>query len=139
MNISEEQARKLCSALEFELWLDSAEPRILTFDAPSLRKRAKQAEKLVELWGGRTSDEKERAFGKVGSARRRATTGYITARQKAELFEEVERRFAARMKVVLENPDAPLRDTIKYKKDTGKLNKNTPRDDDDDLRKRVWV
>lgn len=139
MDISDDQAKKLCSTLEFELWLDSAEPRILTFDAASLRKRAKQAEKLVELWGGRTADEKERAFGKVGSARRRATTGYITARQKAELFEEVERRFAARMRTVLENPDAPLRDTIKYKKETGKVNKNGPRDDDDDLRKRVWV
>ena len=139
MNVSDEQAKKLCSALEFELWLDSAVPRILTFDSASLRKRAKQAEKLVELWGGRTLDEKERAFGKVGSARRRATTGYITARQKAELFEEVERRFAARMRVVLENPDAPLRDTIKYKKETGKVNKQQSRDDDDAIGRRVWV
>ncbi|MBZ0136081.1 MAG: hypothetical protein K8I27_06890 [Planctomycetes bacterium] len=138
MEITDEQAKKLCSALEFELWLDSAEPRILSLPAESLRKRAHQAEKLIELWGGRTSDEKERAFGKVGSARRRATTGYITARQKAEMFEEVERRFAARLQVVLANPDAPLRDTIKYKKETGKLNKSAP-DDDDPVGRRVWV
>jgi hypothetical protein len=123
MGISDEQARKLCSELEFELWLESAEPRILAFTAESLKKRALQAQKLCELWGGRVEDVKESAFGTVGSARKRATTGYITARQKAELFEEVWRRFDARLKHVLKNPDAPLKDTVRRRKETGRLNK----------------
>jgi hypothetical protein len=134
MHIDPEKARKLCSEAEFELFTESREPAILTFTAEGLKKRAYQAQKLFELWGGRVTTEKDAGWGKVGEARKKAATGYLTARQKAELFEDIWKRFDARLKEVLKNPTLPARDTVKFRKETGKLDKgghllNPPADD----------
>lgn len=135
MNIDPEKARKLCSEAEFELFTESREPAILTFTAEGLKKRAYQAQKLFELWNGRVSTEKDAGWGKVGQARKKAATGYLTARQKAELFEDIWKRFDSRLKDVLKNPTLPARDTVKLRKETGKINKgghllNPPPTDD---------
>ncbi|MCA8913429.1 MAG: hypothetical protein KDB82_17145 [Planctomycetes bacterium] len=124
MEIKPEDARKLCSEAEFDLFLESVPPELLTFTAEGLKKRAAQAQKLHELWAGRIVSEKDRGWGKQGEARVRAATGYLTARKKAELFEIVWKRYDARLRAVLKDPDSPLRETIKHRKATGKLNKN---------------
>ena len=124
MKIDPDKARTLCSEAEFELFEESREPQLLAFTAEGLKKRALQAQKLFELWGGKVEAEKRQGFGTVGSARKRATTAYLTSRQKAELFEEVWRRYDARLRVVLKDPDAPVKDHIKQRKATGKLNKD---------------
>lgn len=134
MNIDPEKARKLCSEAEFELFTESREPAILAFTAEGLKKRAYQAQKLFELWSERVGIEKDAGWGKVGDARKKAATGYITARQKMELFEDVWKRFDMRLRDVLKNPTLPARDTVKHRKETGKLPKgghllNPPTDD----------
>ncbi|MCA8918935.1 MAG: hypothetical protein KDB68_11995 [Planctomycetes bacterium] len=129
MDIKPEEARKLCSEAEFDLFTESVAPHLLTFTVDGLKKRAAQAQKLHELWASRIVSEKDRGWGKTGSARVRAATGYITARKKAELFEEVWKRYDARLRAVLQDPNSPLRETIKHRKSTGKLNKNPLLDD----------
>lgn len=125
MNVDPEKARKLCSEAEFELFTESRDEIIVEYTAEGLKKRAYQAQKLYELWSGRVSAEQDAGWGKVGDARKRAATGYITARQKAELFEDIWKRFDARLKLVLKNPDVVLKDVIRKRKETGKLNKGT--------------
>lgn len=122
LKIDPEKARTLCSEAEFELFSESCEPALLKFTAEGLKKRALQAQKLHELWHGKVEDEKRAGFGTVGSARKRATTVYLTSRQKAELFEEVWRRYDTRLRMVLQDPNAPVKDQVKFRKATGKLN-----------------
>jgi hypothetical protein len=124
MEIDPEQARKLCSEAEFDLFTESVAPDLLTFTVEGLKKRAAQAQKLHELWAGRIVSEKDRGWGKTGEARVRAATGYITARKKAELFEIVWKRYDKRLREVLKDPNSPLRETIKHRKATGKVDKN---------------
>jgi hypothetical protein len=131
MEFDPDKARKLCSAAEFQLFTESRDNNILEFTAEGLKKRAYQAQKLFELWNGRVSAEQDAGWGKVGEARKKAATGYITARQKSELFEDIWKRFDARLKAVLKNPDLPVKDKIKKGKATGKLNKGTDKLDKD--------
>ncbi|MCB9892961.1 MAG: hypothetical protein H6839_00760 [Planctomycetes bacterium] len=125
MHIDPEKARKLCSEAEFELFTESREPEIFAFTAEGLKKRAFQSQKLYQLWAERVGIENDAGWGKVGEARKRAATGYITARQKAELFEDVWKAFDARLRLVLKKPNQALKDNIKYRKETGKINKAT--------------
>jgi hypothetical protein len=129
MEFDPERAHKLCSAAEFELFTESRDDQILEFTAEGLKKRAYQAQKLFELWSGRVGAEQDAGWGKVGEARKKAATGYITARQKSELFEDIWRRFDTRLKAVLKNPDLPVKDKIKRGKATGRLNKATDKVD----------
>lgn len=124
MEIKPDDARKLCSEAEFELFSESVPPYLLTFTVEGLKKRAAQSQKLHQLWASRIVSEKDRGWGKTGSARVKAATGYLTARKKAELFEIVWKRYDTRLREVLKDPDSPLRETIKHRKATGKLNKN---------------
>ena len=125
MHIDPEKARKLCSEAEFELFTESREPEIFAFTAEGLKKRAFQAQKLYQLWAERVGLENEAGWGKVGKARVKAATGYITARQKAEMFEDVWKAFDSRLKLVLKKPNQALKDNVRYRKETGKLNKAT--------------
>jgi hypothetical protein len=124
MEFDPDKARKLCSAAEFELFTESRDDQIVEFTLEGLKKRAYQAQKLFELWNGRVSAEQDAGWGKVGEARKKAATGYITARQKSELFEDIWKRFDARLKAVIKDPNLPVKDKIKKGK-TGKLSKGT--------------
>jgi len=127
MEIDAEKARKLCSEAEFELFRESRDSQIVSFTLEGLKMRVSQARKLYELWSGRTSAEKDAGWGKIGEARKRAATGYITARQKAELFEDVLARFETRLAAVMKDPNLPVRDHVRQRKATGKINKDTGR------------
>lgn len=98
MEVDLEKARKLCSELEFQLVQESLHPEILTFSEERVRKRIVRAQELVALWQGRMQMENQRA-GESASAstRRRATTGFVTAELKAELFAQVLQRFETRL------------------------------------------
>jgi hypothetical protein len=126
-HIDPEKARKLCSEAEFELFTESLEPEIFAFTPEGLKKRAHQAQKLYQLWAERVGLEKDAGWGKVGPARKKAATSYITARQKAELFEIVWKAFDARLRLVLKKPAQALKDNVKYRKETGKIDKSTGR------------
>jgi hypothetical protein len=142
MDIDPERARKLCSEAEFELFTESRDEVIVEFTAEGLKKRAYQAQKLFELWNSRVSEQQSAGWGKVGEARKKAATGYITARQKAELFEDIWKRFDARLRAVIRDPNLVLKDVIKKRKETNKINKGTgkplnkPGDSDPD---KVWI
>jgi hypothetical protein len=125
MDVEPENARKLCSEAEFELFTESRDDEIVEFTAEGLKKRAYQAQKLFELWNGRVSEQQSAGWGKVGEARKKAATGYITARMKAELFEDIWKRFDARLHAVIRDPGIVLKDAIKRRKQTNKLNKET--------------
>ncbi|MCA8916277.1 MAG: hypothetical protein KDB90_12780 [Planctomycetes bacterium] len=127
MHIDPDKARKLCSEAEFELFTESIEPEIFAFTAEGLKKRAFQSQKLFQLWAERVGMEKDAGWGKVGDARKKAATGYITARQKAELFEMVWKAFDARLRLVMKKPNQALKDNVKYRKETGKIDKSTGR------------
>ncbi|MBK9975148.1 MAG: hypothetical protein IPP14_10290 [Planctomycetes bacterium] len=98
MEIGAEQASKLCSALEFQLFQESLHPEILTFSEERVRKRVQRATELCQLWSERVRLEQQRHNASASdSTRRRATTGYVTAELKATLFAQVLARFETRL------------------------------------------
>lgn len=98
MEIGADQAVKLCSALEFQLFQDSLHPEILAFSEERVRKRVKRAMDLCQLWSERVRLEQQRQQASASdSTRQRATTGYVTAELKATLFAQVLARFETRL------------------------------------------
>ncbi len=94
MAIDPEKAREYCSELEYTLFLESLHPAILEFNEERIRKRVVRAQQLRDLWTQRVRSEQERAAKSPSqSTRLRATTGYVTASLKAELFIEMLERF----------------------------------------------
>lgn len=77
---------------------ESQHPEILTFSEERVRKRVSRAQELCALWQSRMQIENQRA-GESASAstRRRATTGFVTAELKAELFALVLQRYETRL------------------------------------------
>lgn len=98
MSIDPEKARKYCSELEYTLFTDSLHPKILEFSEERIRKRVIRAQQLRDLWSQRVRSEQDRAAKSASqSGRQRATTGYVTASLKAELFIEILERFEIRL------------------------------------------
>lgn len=97
MPINSTEARRLCTEAEYELYADSRSPMIQTLSRERLERRVRKARQLVRLWARQQQTQKVRAETDTDSGRRRATTGYVTAQKKAELFQHVLAAFENRL------------------------------------------
>lgn len=98
MTMDNVQAKKLLTQSEYQLFVESLQPVILEIKPDKLLRRVSDARKLGKLWDARCKSEKRRAQQSSSqSARHRATTGHLAAREKAQLFKEVVVRFEKRL------------------------------------------
>jgi hypothetical protein len=96
MPISVARAKSLCSTSELALVKSSTRREIAKLSAPKLRGSVERARKLRDKWRDQASAQRRKSQKQLGA---RETDANARTAEKAQLFDEVLERFAARLAI----------------------------------------